>query len=344
MPLFFLREEGKMKIGMTYDLKTEYVFKSDDPRDANAEFDHPDTIQVIREAIEAMGHEVVQIGDVHHLLLGLDRLDVDLVFNIAEGRMGRNREAQVPILLEMKGIPFTGSDGLTQALTLDKVMTKKVLLGAGIPTPRFFEIRRPGDSLPDDLTFPLIVKPRFEGSSKGLSERSVVRTTREMEAQAEWVIRTYRQPALVEEFIRGSEFTVAIIGHDAPEVYPAVRIQLDGKDDLGDLFYTFSRIASGAKYLCPANIDPELERRLQELALQTYHAVDCVDFGRVDFRVNQEGNPFVLEINPLPSLSTEDVFGILAQHAGIPYGAMIARIVEASVQRHGLGIHEKVGP
>lgn len=325
-----------MKIGMTYDLKTEYVFKSDDPQDANAEFDHPDTIQVIREAIEAMGHDVVRVGDVHQLLQGLGRLDVDLVFNLAEGRKGRNREAQVPILLEMKGIPFTGSDGLTQSLTLDKVMTKKILLAEGIPTPRFFEVRRPGGSLPEDLTFPLIVKPRFEGSSKGLSERSMVRTVRELEAQAEWVIQTYRQPALVEEFIRGSEFTVALIGNDAPEIYPVVRIQIDGKNELGDLFYTFSRIASGAKYLCPADIDVGLERQLREWALRTYRAVDCVDFGRVDFRVDQEGNPFVLEINPLPSLSTEDVFGVLAQHAGIPYGAMIARIVEASIQRYGL--------
>ncbi|MBI3312008.1 MAG: ATP-grasp domain-containing protein [Candidatus Omnitrophica bacterium] len=330
-----------MKIGMTYDLKTEYVFKSTDPKDANAEFDHPDTIQVIQEAIEAMGHSVVRIGSVQQLLERLDRLDVDLVFNIAEGAFGRNREAQVPILLEMKGIPFTGSDGLTQALTLDKLMTKKVLLSEGIPTPRFFDLHQPGDAIPQDVSFPLIVKPRFEGSSKGLTENSVVRSEKELREQARWVIETYRQSAIAEEFIRGNEFTVAVVGNETPEVYPVVRIQIDGKDELGDLFYTFSRIASGAQYLCPARIDAKLEKRLQELALRTYRAVECRDFGRIDFRVDASGNPFVLEINPLPSLSTEDVFGILAGHAGISYGAMIARIVDASIQRYGLGVQER---
>lgn len=325
-----------MKIGMTYDLKTEYVFQPADPRDANAEFDHPDTIQVIREAIEAMGHSVTRIGSAQQMIPLLDRLDVDLVFNIAEGMSGRNREAQVPVLLEMRGIPFTGSDGLTQSLTLDKVMTKKVLIAEGIPTPRFFEIRQSGQDLPEDLVFPLIVKPRFEGSSKGLSEKSVVRSVRELEMQAAAVIETYHQPALVEEFIRGNEFTVAVIGNDPPEALPVVRIQIDGQDELGDLFYTFSRIASGAKYVCPARIDLELERRLQDLALRTYRAVDCLDFGRVDIRVDGQGNPFVLEINPLPSLSTEDVFGILGQHLGISYAGMIVRIVETAIRRHGL--------
>ena len=325
-----------MTVGMTYDLKTEYVFKLNDPPDANAEFDHPDTVQVIQQAIEAMGHRVVRIGNAECILRLWQWLKVDLVFNIAEGRAGRNREAQVPILLEMKGIPFAGSDGLTQALTLDKLMTKKVLISEGIPTPRFFEMVHPEDPLPQDLVFPLIVKPRYEGSSKSLSEKSLVRTTEALRAQAQWLIQTYRQPALVEEFIRGNEFTVAIIGNDHPEVFPAVRIQINGHNELGDLFYTFSRIAEGAKYVCPAGIDPRLEKRLRDLALATYRAVECRDFGRVDFRVDEAGNPHILEINALPSLSTEDVFGILAQQQGISYDAMIAKIVEAAIERWGL--------
>ncbi len=325
-----------MVIGMTYDLKTKYVFKSGDPKDANAEFDHPDTIGVIAEAIEAAGHRVVRIGSAEQLLRGLDRLHVDLVFNIAEGLRGRNREAQVPILLEMRGIPCSGSDGLTQALTLDKLMTKKMLISEGIPTPRFFELTRPLGPLPEDLVFPLIVKPRFEGSSKGLSERSVVRDARALREQAAWVMETYRQPALVEEFIRGNEFTVAVIGNDPPEALPAVRIEIDGHTELGDLFYTFSRIAEGAKYLVPAGIPARLEGRLKELALRTYQAVEARDFGRVDFRVDEKGHPYVLEINPLPSLSTEDVFGVLAEHLGISYAAMIQRILKVSLQRWGL--------
>lgn len=326
-----------MNIGMTYDLKTEYVFREGDPKDANAEFDHPDTVQVIQESIEAMGHRVTRIGSAENVMKRWDRLgEVDMVFNIAEGRSGRNREAQVPILLEMRGVRFSGSDGLTQALTLDKLMTKKVLVSEGIPTPRFFEVARPEDPLPQDLAFPLIVKPRFEGSSKGLSESSRVGSPEELRAQARWVIETYHQPALVEEFIRGSEFTVAVIGNEEAQAYPVVRIQLDGRNELGDLFYTFSRIASGAKYVVPAGIDPWLEGRLQDLALRTFRAVDCRDFGRVDFRVDGKGDPYVLEINPLPSLSTEDVFGVLGEHLGLTYGQMIARIVDAALRRHGL--------
>ena len=325
-----------MNIGMTYDLKTEYAFKPGDPPDANAEFDHPDTVGIIAESIEAAGHKVVRIGHVRRLMQALDMLKVDLVFNIAEGNRGRSREAQVPILLEMQGIPYAGSDGMTLALTLDKLMTKKVFISEGIPTPRFFEIARPEDPLPQDLSFPLIVKPRFEGSSKGLTEKSVVRTPADLREQVDWVIRTYRQPALVEEFIRGNEFTVAVIGNEPAEALPVVRIQIDGKTELGDLFYSFSRIAEGAKYIVPAGIDAGLERRLQQLALRACRAVECRDFGRVDIRVDQQGNPFVLEINPLPSFSTEDVFGVLAGHLGMTYGDMIRRLLKIALERHGL--------
>ncbi len=323
-------------IGMTYDLKTEYAFKPGDPADANAEFDHPDTIGIIAESIEAAGHTVVRVGNVRQLMRALESLEVDLVFNLAEGNQGRSREAQVPILLEMQGIPCAGSDGMTLALTLDKLMTKKIFISEGIPTPRFFEIARTEDPLPRDLSFPLIVKPRFEGSSKGLTEKSVVRTPAALREQADGVIRTYHQPALVEEFIRGNEFTVAVIGNDPPETLPVVRIQIDGKMELGDLFYSFSRIAEGAKYIVPAGIDVGLENRLKELAVRAYRAVECRDFGRVDIRVDQAGNPFVLEINPLPSLSTEDVFGILAGHLGMTYGDMIRKLLKTALERHGL--------
>lgn len=325
-----------MIIGMTYDLKTEYVFKPEDPQDANAEFDHPDTVGIMAESIEAAGHKVVRIGSVRQLIQKLDGLKVDLVFNIAEGNTGRSREAQVPILLEMQGIRYAGSDGMTLALTLDKLMTKKILISEGIPTPRFFEIAKPEDELPADLEFPLIVKPRYEGSSKGMSEKSKVNTREELREQAAWIIKTYHQPALVEQFIRGSEFTVAVIGNDPPEALPVVRIQIDGKNDLGDLFYTHSRIREGAKYVVPAEIDVRLERKLQDLAVKTFQAVDSRDFGRVDFRVDEKGNPFVLEINPLPSFSTEDVFGILAAHQGLTYGDMIRRLLKTALERHGL--------
>lgn len=324
-------------VGLTYDLKSEYKFKKNDPPDANAEFDHPLTIDAIAKAIEKQGHRTKKIGNAASLLEKLHNLNADIIFNISEGTCGRNRESQVPILLEMAGIPFVGADALTLGLTLDKIMAKKIFLAEKIPTPKFFEIKSLENFGADHLKFPLIVKPRFEGSSKGLSEASRVENTEELKKQAEYIIDTYKQPALVEEFISGQEFTVAIIGNDAPEVMPAVQIKIDGRFKLNDKFYTFSRITSERlEYICPAHITADLEKKLEELALKVYRAVECRDFGRVDFRVDNDGNPFVLEINPLPSLSTEDVFMVIGRHLGLSYNDIIAKILNAALQRHNL--------
>jgi D-alanine-D-alanine ligase len=325
-------------VGLTYDLKTDYEFKKGDPPDANAEFDHPSTIDVISAAIESCGFKTKKIGNVARLLEKIDNLGVDIVFNISEGMSGRNRESQVPVLLEMQGIPFVGADALTLSLTLDKVMAKKIFMAEGIPTPKFFEIKSYDNSInTDHLRFPLIVKPRFEGSSKGLSDNSRVETTEELKKQVEYVINAYKQPALVEEFISGQEFTVAIVGNDPPEIFPVVQIKIDGRLQLNDKFYTFARIQSDRlEYICPARINQDLKKKISELALKTYNAVECLDLGRVDFRVDGEGKPYVLEINPLPSLSTEDVFMVVAKEIGASYEDMIDKILNSALKRYDL--------
>ncbi len=325
-------------VGLTYDLRTDYEFKEGDPPDANAEFDHPSTIGVIAEAIESQGVKVKKLGNVDDILEKIDHLGVDIVFNISEGISGRNRESQVPILLEMKGIPFVGSDALTLGLTLDKIIAKKIFIAEGIPTPRFFEVKD-ASSLNDidHLKFPLIVKPRCEGSSKGLSESSRVENLEDLKKQAQFIIDTYKQPALVEDFIAGQEFTVVIVGNDPPEVMPAVQIKIDGRLNLNDKFYTFARISSNRlKYICPAHINQELKKKISELALKTYEAVECRDFGRVDFRVDNKGNAYVLEINPLPSLSTSDVFPLVAREAGMTYRQIMGKILESAFKRYNL--------
>jgi D-alanine-D-alanine ligase len=324
------------KVGLTYDLKTDYEFKDDDPPDANAEFDHPSTIDVIAQAIENNGFSVKRIGNVTQLIDNLNSLGVDIVFNISEGIEGRNRESQVPILLELAGIPFVGADALSLGLSLDKVMAKKVFSADAIPTPKFLEIKSvEGLADLDHLRFPLFVKPRFEGSSKGLTENSRVENLAELKKQVEFIVNTYKQPALVEEFIRGGEFTVALIGNDPVEILPVVQIQIEGSLDTKDKFYSFRRIRDDSvRYVCPAPVSKELESRLKELALKTYHAIECRDFGRVDFRVDEHGEPYVLEINPLPSLSTEDVFMPIARQIGLTYDAMIGRILAAALKRY----------
>jgi D-alanine-D-alanine ligase len=327
-----------MKIGLTYDLKTDYEFKKDDPADANAEFDHPSTIDIIAKALASSGYPVKKIGNVNRLIENIDKLDVDIVFNISEGLFGRNRESQVPMLLEMARIPYVGADGLSLAVSLDKIMAKKIFIADGIPTPRFFEVK-PGDSVDglDHLKFPLFVKPRFEGSSKGLSEASKVGNLAELKKQVDFITSTYKQPALIEEFIRGEEFTVAVLGNDEPEAMPVVQIKIDGKLDLKDKFYTFGHIKDDSvEYVCPAPISEGLKKKLSELAVKTYSAIECRDFGRVDFRVDEKGHPYVLEINPLPSLSTEDVFMAISKCLNISYEQMLCRILENALKRYGL--------
>ena len=325
-------------VGLTYDLKSEYKFKEGDPPDANAEFDHPSTIDVIADAIEANGFKIKRIGNVTNLLEKMDNLGVDIVFNISEGLVGRNRESQVPILLEMAGVPFVGADALTLGLTLDKVMAKKIFMAEKIPTPKFYEFSSAEEvANSNHYRFPLIVKPRFEGSSKGLSESSRVETKEELEKQVNYIVSAYKQPVVVEEFISGQEFTVAIVGNSPPEAMPVVQIKIDGRLQLNDKFYTFARITSDRlEYVCPAKISADLKKKLQELAIKTFKVVECRDFGRVDFRVDSEGEPYVLEINPLPSLSTEDVFKLVAETIGITYEEIIGRILKSAIARHNL--------
>lgn len=326
------------KVGLTYDLKTDCMPKDGEPHDLNAEFDHPLTIVVVANAIEAQGFQVKRIGNVSNLLENLNNLDVDIVFNLSEGLYGRNRESQVPILLEMAGIPFVGGDALTLALTLDKIMAKKIFIAEKIPTPKFFEVKSSCELVNlNHFKFPLIVKPRFEGSSKGLTDKSRVENLAELKGQVEHIVNNYNQPALIEDFISGEEFTVAIVGNDPAQVLPIVQVKIEGKLKLNNMFYTFERINSDRlEYVCPVSINKKLYNRISELALKTYKAVECRDFGRVDFRVDEKGNPYVLEINPLPSLSTEDVFMLTAKTIGITYEEMIGKILRSALTRYNL--------
>lgn len=327
-----------MKIGFTYDLKTDHAWQEGQPEDAFAELDKEATIEGVRRALVSGGHEVVRIGHVRNLLRRLPDLGVDIVFNICEGLGNRNRESQVPVILDLYNIPFVGSDGLTLGLTLDKAMAKKVFFADHIPTARYFVADTGSfNGCLDALKFPLIVKPNHEGSSKGISEDSIVHDKKSLKKQVDRIVATYRQHALVEEFIAGSEFTVLVIGNEKPKALPPVQIQILGNKDLGNLLYTSRRLSStDVQYLCPADISGALDKKLRETAERAFVSVECRDFGRVDMRVDRRGRPYVLEINPLPSLSTEDVFPLVAKAAGLSYNQLIVRIVDVALRRYGL--------
>ena len=335
----------KYRIGLTYNVKTEWVLKPGDPPDLNAEFDSEETVKHIEGALREHGHEIIRIGSARHILEQTDiRKKVDIVFNIAEGYGGRNRESQVPILLEMLAVPFVGADGLTLGLTLDKVLTKKVLIAEEIPTPKYFEVIDPQKLQTEGLRFPLFVKLRCEGSSKGLTEKSLVNTPEELKKQVAHLAKTYPEASLfVEEFIEGQEFTVAVIGNEHPKVYPVVQIALDGVTDLGKKFFSWRYLRTGSDYVCPAPIPDKLAKKMQEIALRTYQAVDCRDFGRVDFRTDKQGNPYVLEMNPLPSLSDQDVFNFICKTQGMTHHGMIHHIFETALERYGMKKPSKAG-
>ena len=329
-----------MKVGFTYDLKSDWPSGLNDPVDVNAELDSDKTVKEITAALESGGHEVVHIGNVKKLLARLSKLNVDIVFNICEGYFGRNRESQVPVILEMNGIPFVGSDALTLGVTLDKVIAKKCFIADGIPTPRYFSATCEEDCRQaEKIGFPLIVKARYEGTSKGLTTSSRVSTMAELKRQVAIINTTYGQSALVEEFISGYEFTVPVIGNKDAKAMPVAQVCIDNSVNLGEKFYSYELVkATNLRYICPPQADLKLVKNLQDIAVKAFHSVDCRDVGRVDFRVDAEGHPYVLEINPLPNLGREDVFDIFPKVIGTTYEKVVNQILEIACRRNGLQV------
>lgn len=328
----------KLKIGFTYDAKNDYKLESCDSHDKFAEFDSEKTLSEIENALKTSGNKIERIGNAKSLvnkIIAGERWDV--VFNIAEGLNSRNRESQVPAILELYDIPYTGSDALTMGLTLDKALAKMVVRHHKIPTPDFLEICSIDELKHFNLKFPCIVKPSKEGTSKGISAESIVRDFENLKKRTQLMVNTYNQPALVEEFITGQEFTVAVIGNAEPEVLPPVQIAINNNTDLGEEFYTHDRVANDEiQYICPAKAERKLLDEIEKLALDSYHALGCRDLGRIDVRVDSSGKPYFLECNPLPSLGQIDVFPLLARAMGITYNEIICRILEYGCKRYDL--------
>jgi len=332
----------KKIIGLTYDSKEAWPIQPGQTRDANAEFDPVGTINDIVGALESGGYEVKKIGGARELLAQGPDLGVDIVFNVAEGLSGRNRESQVPIILELYGIPYTGSDALTLGATLDKAVAKKLFVADGIPTAKFF-IASKGDDLKElnTIGFPLFVKPCSEGTSKGISSLSRVEDYEGLSRQVNLISECYHQPALVEQFIKGTEFTVVVLGNRNPDAMPVIQYKINNNLEPSDDFYTFDHVvAESVQYLCPAEISDKLAKELQNLAVKSYKTVGCRDLGRVDFRVDEKGNPFVLEINPLPCLAKKDTFGHTARAMGIPFEELVLRALNEGLKRLNLDRQE----
>lgn len=316
-----------MRLGLTYDLQRNAT----DEREA--EFDPPGTVAMVCTTLHELGHEVRLMGNAHDLLSGLPQhpaANTDLVFNIAEGARGRCREAWVPTLLEVWDIPYVGSDPLALSLGLDKVASKRLAVAAGIPTPAWIAVDRPAALKPSfPLSFPVIVKPRYQGSGIGIDEGAVVHDLAGLARRSEWLCTRWPEPFLIEELVPHGELTVHVIGNDPPVAYPPIQRALDPASRL-----SCHVVRSGPRpWDTPLELSESLEAEAGRVARVMFDALGCHDIARVDLRVDESGRVYFLEVNPLPSFDPEGSFGLLAQHLGLTYAQLIGRVLEAARSR-----------
>ncbi len=341
-----------LRIGLAYNEKPA---GEDEPPgsprpigDEYAEWDDPSTIAAVEAALGGAG-EVIRLEADESFPTRLRDTRPDIVFNIAEGLHGPSREAQVPAICEFFGVPYTGSDPLALCLSLDKRRAKDVWAAAGVATPAGVVISRPEDrNHALGVPVPAVVKPLFEGSSKGIPEAALCDSPDDVLARVDAVLEEYRQPALVESFLPGREFTVAILGNgEAARALPLVEICFDALPAGARPIYGYE-----AKWVwdtparplqifrCPANVDPELERAIGDAAVRAFRALGCRDWGRVDLRLDAAGQPHVLEINPLPGVLPDpkqnSCFPKAARAAGMDYDAMILAVLHAGLDRAGI--------
>jgi D-alanine-D-alanine ligase len=320
-----------VRIGFTYDLRDDYLRQGYTAEEC-AEFDDKETIDAIAAALVSLGHTVDHIGGVKNLVARLAAGDRwDLVFNYAEGMFGLAREAQVPSLLDAFEIPYTFSDGLTFAMTLHKGMTKHAVRGLGIRTPDFVVVSSASDLDTIGLPYPLFVKPVAGGSSVGVSAASHVTNAAALGDTCRELIDTYRQPALVEAFLPGREFTVGIVGTGArAKVIGVLEVTLTGNAEAHGYSYANKKQVN-ARYQI-VNDDPAKEAA--DLALRAWNGLGCRDLGRVDCRCDGNGRPHFLEVNPLAGL--HPVLGdlvILANLCGVSYSQLIESIITSASER-----------
>ncbi|MDX9708761.1 MAG: ATP-grasp domain-containing protein [Trichloromonas sp.] len=340
-----------MHIALSHNLRDDSACPEPDPEppapapadDLYAEWDDIRTIRAVESALSSR-HRVSLVNADLDAFAAFRELKPDLVFNIAEGLHGASREAQIPAMLDMLGIPYTGSDPVTLGNCLDKRRTKEILSYHRIPTPRFVTVDSPAQ-LSARLRYPLMVKPVLEGSSKGVTDQALVSDRKALVRQVEWVLDTYRQSALVEEFLPGREFTVALLGNGASlRVLPIVEINFDTLPAGVNPIYSYE-----AKWLwdqeddplriftCPARLEPLLQKQIEELCRRAFTVMGCRDWCRIDVRLDSRGLPAIIELNPLPGIlprpEQNSCFPKAARAAGLSYEQMILAVVEAAGER-----------
>jgi D-alanine-D-alanine ligase len=339
-----------MRIGLAYNQKPERAHGSlDEPpssRDAYVEWDEPSTIEAVEQALGFFG-SVVRLEADATFPQRLARARPDLVFNMAEGLRGVNRESHVPAICEFVGVPYTGSDPLTLGLALHKGRAKEVLAYRGVPTAPFAVAERPedGERIAAALRFPVFVKPIAEGSSKGIFANNLCRDAGQLRERLAFLLKEYAQAVLVEAYLPGPEFTVAILGNKSEaRCLPVVGFDFGTLPDGSAPVYGYeakwvwdTRERPLEIFTCPAPVPAPLYREIERAALDAYHALGCHDWCRVDIRVDRFGVPNVVELNPLPGVipdpAMNSCFPKAARAAGLGYDELIQSVVRIAWKR-----------
>lgn len=312
--------------------------------DTFAEWDSEETIDAVKAALEAGGHEVTLIEADKDAYEKFKIINPEFVFNVAEGLNGSSRESQIPAMLEMLNIPFTGSDSVTIGICHDKSRCKEILSYYKIPNPKFF-ITDAIHKIDEKIIFPKFVKPLHEGSSKGIYNSSVVNNSAELRNEIVRIKECYNQPSLVEEFLSGKEFTVAMLGNgDEVKVLPVVEINLDSVPEGFNKIYSYevkwffdTRESKLDIFKCPAEIDADLYRQIENVCKDAYKALRLRDWARIDVRLDKNNIPNIVEVNPLPGIlpdpADNSCYPKAARAVGIDYNTLINTVLNVAVTR-----------
>jgi D-alanine-D-alanine ligase len=331
-----------MIIGLSYDLKDKVPDPQGKMEDALVEYDSTETVDAIARVIEAHNHSVVKLGGGREFLNNVLGQKIDFVFNFAEGLGNyRSREAQVPAVLEMLGVPYSGSDPLSLGVTLEKPLTKRLVSFAGVATPKWqvvSDTRQLKEVEWGQFPLPAFAKPAHEGSSKGIRITSRLQSTPQIFESVTRLLEYYKQPVMVEEFIDGDEVTVGLVGNSPPTVVGIMRVVPRKKTD--HFVYSLEMKRDWESlliYECPALLGKGVLQDIADSSLRAYEALGCRDFARMDFRISPEGTPYFLEVNPLPGLNPKSGdLPIMAGKMGWSYEALISAILNAALQRCSL--------
>ena len=322
-----------MRIGITYDLRSWYLDRGYSMEDT-AEFDKEDTVNAISSALGKMGFVTEKVGNAFQVI---DALAAgkrwDLVFNIAEGLYGDGRESVIPSILDQYRIPYVFSGPVILGISLNKYLTRLVVASAGIPVSPGMLISSPTDAGRCDLTYPLFIKPVSEGTGKGITEKSLVRSPSELKEMAEHLLKRFNQPALVEEYLPGREFTVGIIG-SGNEAVAVGGMEIICRDNLPYSVEFKENYKEFCKYI---PMDNDFAEESKKVAVEVWKAIGGLDGGRVDVKADRNGKICFMEVNPLAGLHPVDSdLPILSGMSGIGYQALIEMIVGSALKRHNL--------